>query len=308
MSNPRSASRLIRRAEAGRVSSTERRCRASPAGPVESPTKERRLANSLSDPACGCVDRPKVGKPRRGFRRRRGRVRRAVELRGFSSATTTACALATDQGTRGAASLPLPYPNDSITWRAALCRRRLRPAVAFSFHRHLLESNLVVRSCYPNRMHSLHCALALVLLLFAPLASAGVTDGALDVYWIDVEGGGATLIVTPTGESILIDSGNPFERDPGRIHKTVTESAGLKKIDHLITTHFHSDHFGGAAELSALIPIGQVHDKGIPASNPDNNPNDRRWPITIMPYRNFKADKRNIISAGQEIALQQPRD
>lgn len=155
-------------------------------------------------------------------------------------------------------------------------------------------------------MHSLRLALAIVLFLLAPLARAGVADGTLDIYWIDVEGGGATLIVTPAGESILIDAGNPFERDPGRIHKTATATAGLKTIDHLVTTHFHTDHFGGAAELAALIPIGQVYDNGIPDKNPDNNPKDTRWPITIMPYRNFKAAKRNILSAGQEIALRQP--
>ena len=136
-------------------------------------------------------------------------------------------------------------------------------------------------------------------------ASAGVEDGRLDIYWIDAEGGGATLIVTPAGESVLIDSGNPFERDPGRIHRVATERAKLKRIDHLVTTHFHVDHFGGAAELSALIPIGQVYDNGIPESNPDNNPNDKRWPITISPYRNFKAERRNILRAGDDIALKQ---
>ena len=122
---------------------------------------------------------------------------------------------------------------------------------------------------------------------------------------MDVEGGGATLIVTPAGESVLIDSGNPFERDPGRIHKVATEVAGLKKIDHLVTTHFHVDHFGGAAELSTLIPIGQVHDKGLPDIDPDNRAGDTRWMITSAPYRNFQADGRNVIRAGTEIALKQ---
>lgn len=134
---------------------------------------------------------------------------------------------------------------------------------------------------------------------------ARVSDRTLDIYWVDVEGGGATLIVTPAGESVLIDSGNPFERDPGRIHKVAAEVAGLKKIDHLVTTHFHVDHFGGAAELATLIPIGQVHDNGIPEANPDNNPNDTRWPITISPYRNFKADGRSVLKPGAEIALKQ---
>jgi competence protein ComEC len=142
-------------------------------------------------------------------------------------------------------------------------------------------------------------------LVLATSTLGGVADRTLDIYWVDVEGGGATLIVTPQGESVLIDCGNPFERDPGRIHKLATEIAGLKKIDHLITTHFHVDHFGGAAELSALIPIGQVHDKGIPDTDPDGRPSNTRWPITIAPYRNFKADARNVIRAGTEIALKQ---
>lgn len=148
----------------------------------------------------------------------------------------------------------------------------------------------------------------LILLSTATAAFAGLADRSLDIYWVDVEGGGATLVVTPAGESILIDSGNPFERDPGRIHKLATEVAGLKKIDHLLTTHFHVDHFGGAAELAALIPIGHVHDNGIPETNPDNRPNDTRWPITIAPYRNFKADARHVLSAGGEIVLKQPAD
>ncbi len=149
-----------------------------------------------------------------------------------------------------------------------------------------------------------HFAVALLLALPAS-ALAGSADRTLDIYWVDVEGGGATLIVTPTGESILVDSGNPFERDPGRIHKVATEVAGLKRIDHLVTTHFHVDHFGGAAELAALIPIGQVHDNGIPETNPDNRPDDTRWPITIAPYRNFPAAGRNVLKPGAKIALRQ---
>lgn len=153
--------------------------------------------------------------------------------------------------------------------------------------------------------HFLFRFLALGLLSLASPVMAGQADRTLEIYWVDVEGGGATLIVTPAGESVLIDSGNPFERDPGRIHKVASQVAGLKKIDHLFTTHFHVDHFGGAAELSELIPIGEVHDKGIPEQNPDHVANDTRWPITIAPYRGFKAEKRSVIKAGDEIALHQ---
>jgi competence protein ComEC len=124
----------------------------------------------------------------------------------------------------------------------------------------------------------------------------------LDIYWNDVEGGGATLIVTPAGESILIDSGNPGARDSGRIYKT-TQIAGLKKIDYYITTHFHMDHFGGAAELSKLIPIGEVLDRGIPDTDPDHGTNTARWLNTIKPYREFAADKRAILHTGETLPL-----
>jgi competence protein ComEC len=147
-------------------------------------------------------------------------------------------------------------------------------------------------------------ALLLIVILAWRMPAEGA-DRTLDIYWIDVEGGGATLIVTPAGESVLIDAGNPFERDPGRIHKVATEVAQLKKIDHLIITHFHTDHYGGAAELSALMPIGQVHDKGVPENDPDGRPDKGRWAIASAPYRGFKAEGRNIIRAGADIALKQ---
>jgi beta-lactamase superfamily II metal-dependent hydrolase len=131
-------------------------------------------------------------------------------------------------------------------------------------------------------------------------STAGATagDGRLDVYWIDVEGGAATLIVTPQGESVLIDTGNPGIRDSGRIFKLVTEQARLTRIDHLITTHYHRDHFGGAAELSRLIPIGQVWDNGKFADMP-NDPGAE--------YFGFKSDSRQVISPGMQLPLKQAR-
>src|ERR1700722_17939668 len=91
-------------------------------------------------------------------------------------------------------------------------------------------------------------------------AAAGLAGKTLDIYWVDVEGGAATLIVTPENESVLIDTGMPGVRDPGRIHDVAANVAGVPFINHLILTHFHIDHFGGAAELSELMPIGIVHD------------------------------------------------
>jgi competence protein ComEC len=134
-------------------------------------------------------------------------------------------------------------------------------------------------------------------------AYGGAGDGRLDIYWVDVEGGGATLIVTPAGESILIDSGNPGARDSGRIHHVAADVAGLRRIDNYVTTHFHMDHYGGVAELSTMIPIGQVYDNGMPTSDPDNNPADTRWVLLLRPYREFAADGRNVIRAGDQIRL-----
>src|SRR5213595_2184994 len=110
------------------------------------------------------------------------------------------------------------------------------------------------------------CTLA-VALCVSVSALAGPADKALDLYWIDSEGGGSTLIVTPAGESVLIDSGNPGGRDSRRIHHVAAEVAGLRKIDYLVTTHFHTDHFGGAAELSKLMTVRAVYDNGIPEHN-----------------------------------------
>ena len=147
-------------------------------------------------------------------------------------------------------------------------------------------------------------ALGLLLNLGYPSGlRAGADDKTLDIYWVDVEGGGATLVVTPAGESLLIDSGNPGGRDAGRIHKVATEVAHLRRIDHYVTTHLHIDHFGGAAELAALMPIGHVYDNGLPDSDPDGNRGDTRWPLVSKPYREFKADGRSVIQPGEVLPL-----
>src|SRR5438309_7450566 len=82
----------------------------------------------------------------------------------------------------------------------------------------------------------------LVLLLALLLAPAGVLNAQsrnLDMYWIDVEGGASTLIVSPSGESMLIDTGyETGDRDPKRIYSAI-QAAGLKKIDYLVISHYH---------------------------------------------------------------------
>ena len=79
----------------------------------------------------------------------------------------------------------------------------------------------------------------------------------LDIYVIDVEGGNATLFVPPSGEAVLIDTGNvgaAAARDAARIQAAMKD-AGIQQIDHLITTHWHGDHFGGMAELASHVTI-----------------------------------------------------
>lgn len=102
------------------------------------------------------------------------------------------------------------------------------------------------------------------------LVSLGMLTGAqapssrtLDAYVIDVEGGEATLFVSPTGESLLVDTGWPgFNgRDADRILAAATD-AGIKQIDHLVITHYHADHSGGIAQLASRLPIRRFIDHG----------------------------------------------
>ena len=105
------------------------------------------------------------------------------------------------------------------------------------------------------------CLVTLALAAAVPLAESSKT---LNIYVLDVEGGNATLFVSPSGESVLIDTGNggaAATRDADRIMAAVKD-AGLAQIDHLITTHWHADHFGAMAELSGRIPIRHFIDHG----------------------------------------------
>jgi competence protein ComEC len=108
--------------------------------------------------------------------------------------------------------------------------------------------------------------LAMLIPLLASLAASVPAAGAkrtLDIYWIDAEGGASTLIVSPSGRAMLVDSANrkADDRDAKRIH-AVAKLAGLEKIDILLTTHYHGDHMGAAEALSKLIPIELYVDHG----------------------------------------------
>lgn len=101
------------------------------------------------------------------------------------------------------------------------------------------------------------------VLLGAALIAAPAA-ATLDIYWIDVEGGAATLIVTPQGQSVLVDTGFAGfgDRDASRIAQVVTKEAGLKRLDYFIVSHFHSDHVGGLPALAKRVAIDAFVDHG----------------------------------------------
>lgn len=152
-------------------------------------------------------------------------------------------------------------------------------------------------------MHSFRLLFRSLLLLLTVPVPAAVAGEGLRIYWIDSEGGGSTLLVTPGGESVLIDTGNPRGRDPKRIHHVATKVAGLKQIDHVVITHFHIDHFGGLAELAELMPVGTLYDKGLTDVSPDSGKEDVKWNLSSHPYRSARVGKRVTLAAGDRIPL-----
>jgi beta-lactamase superfamily II metal-dependent hydrolase len=124
-----------------------------------------------------------------------------------------------------------------------------------------MEWGTIEKGGFPMRA-SIVVVLVLVITAFGVAQTRSAKT--LDIYVIDVEGGNATLFVSPSGESLLIDTGNAgaaAPRDAGRIIDAIKD-AKLQQIDHLITTHWHGDHFGGLAELASKVPIREFIDHG----------------------------------------------
>lgn len=148
----------------------------------------------------------------------------------------------------------------------------------------------------------------LVLLAVAKLASPQRLG--LDIYWIDVEGGAATLIVTPAGESILVDAGENVEggtqpdRDALRIYDVAASVAHLKQIDHLVVTHFHSDHMGGVIKLSHLMPIQHFYDHGTTDLSTSDIDHTKLMPL----YQRVSRGRARHLKPGDRLELRQARD
>ena len=134
------------------------------------------------------------------------------------------------------------------------------------------------------------------------LASAGYAQSQstnLDIYWIDVEGGAATLLVAPSGESLLYDAGygppNAVDdRDAKRIF-AVAKQAGLTKIDYFVLSHYHADHVGGLPALAAMIPIGRFFDHGDTVEDVDRG--------RLELYQKVAGGKRTALKPGDAIPL-----
>jgi competence protein ComEC len=114
-------------------------------------------------------------------------------------------------------------------------------------------------------MHRLLRTACLGVLFSALLSVAGTTkpEGSLQIYFIDVEGGQSTLVVSPSGQSLLIDTGWPGNdgRDADRI-MAAAHQAGLKQLDYVLITHYHRDHVGGVPPLVDGIKVGTFLDHG----------------------------------------------
>jgi competence protein ComEC len=112
-----------------------------------------------------------------------------------------------------------------------------------------------------NKLHI--AAIACLSAAFLVFAAAPLVAQSKDlvIYFIDVEGGQSTLFITPSGESVLVDTGWPGDRDASRI-ADVARKAGLTHIDHVLITHYHTDHVGGAPALVTKIPVKHFYDHG----------------------------------------------
>ena len=89
----------------------------------------------------------------------------------------------------------------------------------------------------------------------------------LEIYSIDTEGGKSTLYVSPSGQTVLVDTGSPGGRDTDRIMAALAD-AGVTQIDYLVSTHYHVDHVGGLQELAKRIPIAHFIDHGTTVEGP----------------------------------------
>ena len=144
------------------------------------------------------------------------------------------------------------------------------------------------------------CALALLFAAQPAQAQAPVAEKHLLIYSIDVEGGQSTLLVAPSGASLLIDTGWPTAdgRDAERIQAAMRD-AGITRLDHVLVTHFHHDHVGGLPELVKRVPIGEFIDHGVNREDSEITRTDYAAYLKVI-----EAKARRIVHPGDTIDIQ----
>jgi len=144
-------------------------------------------------------------------------------------------------------------------------------------------------------MRTLSAVLSIALLA----SSLAAAEKPLQIFFIDVEGGQATLFVSPSGQSLLVDTGwgyNAF-RDANRIVKAA-KAAKIKKIDYVLITHFHTDHVGGVPQLAAKMPIGTFVDHG------ENRETSKTAQTLYAEYRTAMGSTNHVVAKpGDKIPL-----
>ena len=118
-------------------------------------------------------------------------------------------------------------------------------------------------------------------LLLAFMAAACMSAAStLDFYFIDVEEGSSTLIVSPSGQAMLVDAGSRGirGRDAGRVMAALKD-AGVARLDYLLVTHYHNDHYGAVAELAGKVPILNFVDHGASVETGKDAEWTKHWEI-----------------------------
>jgi competence protein ComEC len=154
-----------------------------------------------------------------------------------------------------------------------------------------------------TEMNNILRAAALTIVSSFLLASPALLGKSrpLEIYFIDVEGGQATLLVAPSGQTMLVDTGWPGfnSRDADRIVAMVKQ-AHAEQLDYVLITHYHRDHVGGVAQLASRIKIGTFVDHG---------PNQEDSDVTNQDYATYEkvaaeAKKRMVVKPGDRIPIQ----
>lgn len=141
-------------------------------------------------------------------------------------------------------------------------------------------------------------SITLLATLFLTLSFQPASAQNLRIYHIDVEQADATLVISPSGKTLLIDSG---KNGHGSRIKAVMNKVGVSRIDHFVNTHYHEDHYGGIDDLSndSEITIGQAYDRGDKAFIPASKRNGK----TYKDYQDAVGDGAEQLTRGETIPL-----